>query len=65
MGIADKYASVSLLWPIASVNLLLCGFFVFSVLRAHRYFAGVYVAAYNAHTEKLRLKPAARPPADR
>ncbi len=55
MAMADKYWSVPLQRPIAGVNLLLCGFFLVSMLRAHRYLAGVYAAAYAAHAEKLRL----------
>jgi hypothetical protein len=54
MAMADKYAGVPLQWPIAGVNLILCGFFLVSMLRAHRYLAGVYAAAYAAHAQKLR-----------
>jgi hypothetical protein len=56
MAMADKYAKVALQWPIAAVNLILCAFFLVSMLRAHRYLAGVYAAAYAAHADKLRLE---------
>lgn len=62
MAMADKYAHVPLQWPIAVTNLILCGFFLLSMLRAHRYFAQVYAAAYDAHSEKLRLKRASQHP---
>jgi hypothetical protein len=56
MAMADKYAGVPLQWPIAGLNLGLCAFYLLSMLRAHRYLASVYAAAYAAHTEKLRLE---------
>jgi hypothetical protein len=54
MAMADKYASLSLQWPIAAANLILCLFFVASLIAAHRYIASVYEAAYSAHAAKLR-----------
>lgn len=63
MAMADKYSHVPLQWPIAGVNLLLCAFFLISMLRAHRYVAGVNAAAYAAHAGKLQLKGTSQPEA--
>lgn len=59
MALADRYAGVPLQWPIAAVNLLLCGLYVFSMIRSQRYYAGLYAEAYAAHLEKLRSLPTA------
>ena len=64
LAMADKYGRVPLQWPIAIVNLLLCGLYIFSLIRSHRYYESLYAEAYAAHIEKLRLEPASqRPPA--
>jgi hypothetical protein len=62
MAMADKYAHVALQWPIAGANLILCAFFLISMLRAHRYLAGVYAAAYAAHAQKVRTEAAPQRP---
>ena len=62
LAITDKYGSVPLQWPIAFVNLLLCGLYLYSLNRSHRYYESLYVAAYAAHVEKLRLASAAQRP---
>jgi hypothetical protein len=53
LAMIDKYGGVQLQWPIAFANLVLCGFYLFSMLRAHRYIASVYEMAFRAHAEKL------------
>jgi hypothetical protein len=62
MAMIDKYAGVPLQWPIAAANLSLCGLYLLSMVRAHRYFATVYVVAYAAHAQKLRLERASQRP---
>ncbi len=56
LAMLDKYANIPLQWPIAGANLILCAFYLLSMLRAHRYMASVYSAAYAAHKGKLRLR---------
>ena len=62
LAMADKYGRVSLQWPIAVVNLLLCGLYIFSLIRSHRYYESLYAEACAAHLEKLRLGPASHSP---
>jgi hypothetical protein len=54
LAMIDKYLGVPLQWPIVAANLVLCGFYLLSMLRSHRYMEGVYRTAYAAHLEKLR-----------
>jgi hypothetical protein len=53
LAMIDKYGRIPLQWPIALANLMLCAFYLFSMLRAHRYIASVYEMAFRAHAEKL------------
>ena len=62
LAMADKYGPVPLQWPIAVANLLLCGGYIFSLIRSHRYYESLYAEAYAAHVGKLRLVSAAQRP---
>jgi len=53
LAMIDKYGRVPLQWPIAFANLVLCAFYLLSMLRAHRYIASVYEMAFRAHAGKL------------
>jgi hypothetical protein len=53
LAMADKYAHIPLQWPIAIANLVLCAFYLLSMLRAHRYMTSVYELAFKAHVRKL------------
>ncbi|HVV65784.1 MAG TPA: hypothetical protein VHC42_09960 [Rhizomicrobium sp.] len=54
LAMLDKYARLPLRWPIAAANLVLCLFYLLSMLRAHRYISSVYEMAYAAHARKVR-----------
>lgn len=54
LAMTEKYAGIPLQWPIAVANVILCGFYVLSMIAAHRYISGVYAAAYAAHVGKVR-----------
>ena len=54
MAMLDKYAGIPLQWPIALANVILCIFYVLSMIAAHRYISGVYAAAYAAHVGKFQ-----------
>lgn len=60
LAMADKFGDVPLQWPIAIVNLLLCGLYIYSMVRSHRYYEGIYAEAFAAHTEKTRPAPSSR-----
>jgi hypothetical protein len=58
MAMLDKYGRIPLQWPIAIANLVLCAFYLLSMLRAHKYISSVYEMAYAAHVEKVRQRSA-------
>lgn len=54
LAMIDKYGGVPLQGWIAAVNLVLCAFYLLSMLRAHRHMAMLYDMAFKAHAEKLQ-----------
>ena len=55
LAMADKFTLLHLQWEIVATNIILCVVYIFSLVRSHRYYEGIYNSAYNSHLAKWEI----------